>query len=170
VKTVVLGARPPELDALIERRKALDLDRRDEVWEGDYHMNPLPHPRHAALDHELARLMQPYADAAGLIGLTGFNLGESDDYRGPDHAWVRAVPDAMYVDTAPIVVEIVSPHDETYDKIPHYAAHGVDELVIADPQREVLEWRVLVDGAYELVERSPLLGVDVDELAGQLYP
>lgn len=44
-KTVVLGPRPQELVALIERRQALGLDTYDEVWEGTYHVAPAAHPR-----------------------------------------------------------------------------------------------------------------------------
>jgi hypothetical protein len=38
VRTVVLGPRRPELEALLERRRALGQDLFDEVWAGDYHM------------------------------------------------------------------------------------------------------------------------------------
>ena len=40
MRTVVLGPRPPELDALIARRRSLGLDTHDEVWKGEYHMAP----------------------------------------------------------------------------------------------------------------------------------
>jgi hypothetical protein len=68
VKTVVVGARPPELDALIERRKALGQDTRDEIWGGDDHMNPSPRTRHGILAVHLLLLVEPYATAAGLVG------------------------------------------------------------------------------------------------------
>jgi hypothetical protein len=34
MRTVVLGTRPDELEALIARRHALGFDDHDEVWEG----------------------------------------------------------------------------------------------------------------------------------------
>ncbi len=40
MRTVVLGPRPPELQALVERRRALGQDLHDEVWHGDYHVAP----------------------------------------------------------------------------------------------------------------------------------
>ena len=55
MRTVVLGERPPELDALIARRRSLGLDTFDEVWEGDYHMNPTPPGPHSWIDQQLVR-------------------------------------------------------------------------------------------------------------------
>ena len=42
MKTVVLGDPPPALASLIAERQRLGLDRRDEIWEGDYHVVPGP--------------------------------------------------------------------------------------------------------------------------------
>jgi hypothetical protein len=49
VKTVVLGPPPKELKELIQRRRALGLDRFDEVWEGSYHVAPMARWRHGYL-------------------------------------------------------------------------------------------------------------------------
>jgi Uma2 family endonuclease len=38
-----------------------------------------------------------------------------------------------WLPTAALVVEIVSPEDETWEKLPFYAAHDVDEVQIVDP-------------------------------------
>jgi len=43
-----------------------------------------------------------------------FNLGEPDNYRVPDGGLFRVAPDRMYVPTAELVVEIVSPGDGTW--------------------------------------------------------
>jgi len=37
VSTLVLGGRPPELQAYLTRRRACGQDRFDEVWKGTYH-------------------------------------------------------------------------------------------------------------------------------------
>jgi Uma2 family endonuclease len=42
--------------------------------------------------------------------------------------------------TAALVVEIVSPEDETWQKLPYYAAHEVDELLILDPEKRTVDW------------------------------
>ena len=57
-----------------------------------------------------------------------------------------------------MVVEVVSPHDESWLKFDHYAAHGVDEVLIADPQDSTLHLFVLVDGSYQPADASQLLG------------
>jgi hypothetical protein len=56
-----------------------------------------------------------------MIGI--FNLGEPDDYRVPDGGLFRPGPDELYVPTAELVVEIVSPGDESGQKLGFYAAH-----------------------------------------------
>lgn len=45
--TLVLGTPPPELQALLERRRRAGVDRLDEVWEGVRHMVPAPSIEHA---------------------------------------------------------------------------------------------------------------------------
>jgi hypothetical protein len=46
VRTIVVGPRPAELEALIERRRAIGADRYDEVWDGEYHI-----ATHVEVDH-----------------------------------------------------------------------------------------------------------------------
>jgi Uma2 family endonuclease len=168
VKTVVLGPRPRELEGLIERRQALGIDTFDEVWEGSYHMAPAAHPAHGYVGNQLAVLLAPFADTGGLIGTDPFNLGEPDDYRVPDRGYHRSLPQSTWVPTAAVVVEVVSPDDETYDKFGFYAAHGVDELIVADPTaRTVTCWAR--DGAsYARVAGSALLGVTAQWLLDSL--
>ncbi len=43
----------------------------------------------------------------------------------------------MWFATAALVVEIVSPGDKTWEKLPFYAAHSVDESLIVDPRRSM---------------------------------
>jgi hypothetical protein len=47
VKTVVVGPPPPELQQLMQRRRSLGLDMFDEIWEGNYHLAPVPGFGHA---------------------------------------------------------------------------------------------------------------------------
>ncbi|MGH9115133.1 MAG: Uma2 family endonuclease [Acidimicrobiales bacterium] len=173
MKTVVLGDRPAALAALIERRHALGQDTFDEVWEGAYHMAPAPRFGHAFLDSEVGRVIGPLAKAAGLV-LTGpFNLGGPDDYRVPDHGCHRGRPDpaTVYLDTAAVVVEIVSPDDETFEKLPFYATHGVDEVLVIDSASQSVRVMRLAGDHYEDAPRSGLLGVEAAALgAGIEWP
>ena len=168
MKTVVLGPWPVEFEAFIERRRKLGIDRFDEVWEGCYHVVPAPHPSHGLVEDQLARILGRYADTAALVGSGAFNLGDPDNYRVPDRGYHRSPPTTTWVPTAAIVVEVVSPHDETLEKFDFYAEHGVDELLIAEPaSRTVRCWR-LNDGRYLEADRSDLLDVSTRSLSDQI--
>lgn len=166
--TLVMDPAPAEIDALIERRRRLGLDHRDEVWEGVLHMNPPPSHEHERLLMVLARLLGPYADAAGLEMTGGVGLGEQNDYRVPDLALHRPGAAAQWHPTMALALEIVSPGDETWDKLPFYAAHDVDEVLIVDPQEQSVAWLGLAHGEYHSIERSGLIDLGSDRLAGQI--
>jgi Uma2 family endonuclease len=167
--TLVMDPAPAELDALIENRRRLGLDHNDEMWEGVLHMNPAPHGRHHRIGQQLAELLGPPATAAGLVPAIGiFNLGEPEDYRVPDGGVHRPGPDQMYYETTASVVEIVSPGDESWDKLAFYAAHEVDELLIVDPEEHAVHWLGLADGEYRAIERSGLIDLGPGGLAEQI--
>jgi Uma2 family endonuclease len=169
MKTVILGEPPPEIAAFLARRRALDQDRSDEIWEGDYHVVPAPHPWHSYIDRTLGELLGPPARAAGLVGLSEFNLGQKDDFRVPDAGYVRGgVPNQVFVPTAAIVVEILLPGDETWEKLPFYARHGVEELCTVDPPARRIRWFALRGETYEETGRSDLLGVSGTELESRI--
>jgi Uma2 family endonuclease len=168
VPTVILDPQPSEIDALIERRRRLDLDRNDEVWEGVYHMNPAPHGRHSRIQLQLGVLLDSSARAKGLQPMAEFNIGEKDDFRVPDGGLLRPGPDELYYSTAALVLEIVSPGDETWKKFSFYAAHEVDELLIVDPQECAVRWFALDAGEYREVERSRLIELGHTELTERI--
>ncbi|HVM02423.1 MAG TPA: Uma2 family endonuclease [Acidimicrobiales bacterium] len=165
MKTVILDPQPAEVEALIERRRALGQDRFDEVWEGVYHMTPGPSGTHAYLDSELSAVLRPYARAAGLVATTAFNLGDGpDDFRVPDAGFHRSIPVGTWVPTAAIVVEILRPGDETFEKFGFYLPR-VEEVIVADPaSRAIRLWHRGEEGYVEGTA-SPLLRVAADELA-----
>ena len=64
-------------------------------------------------------------------------------------------------------MEIVSPGDESWEKLPFYATHDVDEVLIVDPQkRPSARW--LKGGDYLPIERSSLIDLGPNELAEQI--
>jgi Uma2 family endonuclease len=170
MRTLVLDPPTAGLGEVLEGRRRSGLDRLDEVWEGVYHMVPAPSGEHAEISQQLAELLGPPARAAGLIAaIAEFNLGESDhDFRVPDGGLHRGRPMGVWHPTAALVVEIVSPNDETWEKLPFYAAHDVDEVLIVDPQERSVDWLALEAGEYRPVERSGLLDLSAQELAEQL--
>jgi hypothetical protein len=84
--TLVLGSPPPELEALLERRRRAGADRLDEVWEGVRHLVPGPSLEHARVVTQLTLLFDGPAREGGLLlAMSAFNLGESErDFRVPD--------------------------------------------------------------------------------------
>lgn len=162
----MLDPPPIEVEQLIERRRRLGLDLHDEIWEGTYHMAPAPRVRHANLDQQLAELLGPHARNAGLMVSGAFNLGDSDNFRVPDRGLHRDLdePEAVYLATAAAVVEILSPNDETYDKLPFYAAHGVEEVLVVGPVERRVHVLVRAGDHYRETEGSALLGVPASDL------
>jgi Uma2 family endonuclease len=83
------------------------------------------------------------ARAAGLIPSPEFNLGEKNDFRVPDRGLHRPEITGDWRPTAAVAVEILSPGDETWAKVPFCAAHDIDELLIVDPQGRTVKWFAL---------------------------
>ena len=82
---------------------------------------------------------------------------------------VRAPTRCTYLPTAALLLEVVSPDDDTWEKLGFYAAHHVDELLIVDPERHRVDWLALtLTGEYARVERSGLIGLRPTGLAEQL--
>jgi Uma2 family endonuclease len=157
------------LEGVLERRRRSGLDRLDEVWEGVYHMVPAPSGPHATIESQLHRLLGPLGMAVGLTMIGQSNLGESEhDFRVPDGALHRSPPMGVWNPTAALVIEIVSPGDESWEKLPFYAAHEVDEVLIVDPQERSVSWLALEHGENRPVEHSGLLDLGARGLAEQL--
>jgi Uma2 family endonuclease len=168
--TLVLDPQPAEIEELLARRRELGTDRWDEVWEGVLHMIPPPSHKHQLLASRLHRLLGPLGDEAGLELTAEVGVGSDEhDYRAPDLALHRlADVQPQWHHTAALVVEIVSPNDKTWEKLGFYAAHGVDELLIVDPERRTIHWFGLTEGEYRLLVRSGLIELGPDELAVQI--
>jgi Uma2 family endonuclease len=166
--TLILDPLPVEIDELLYRRKRLDLDRADEMWDGVLHVNPTPHGRHGRVLQQIAEIFGPLAHAAGLISMADFNLGTKGNYRVPDSGILRPGPDQLYYPAAALVVEIISPYDETFAKLPFYAAHDVEEVLIVDPKKHEVQWLALRGDRYEPIERSGLIEFGPAELAERI--
>lgn len=168
MRTVVIGEPPAELDAWLKARRMKGQDLFDEVWEGEYHVAPAPHPRHAEIDRQIAVLLDQPARRAGLIGCGPINIGSQDNYRVPDAAYLRERSRSAFVPTAAIVVEIVSRHDETYAKFGFYFECGVEELLVVDSSPGAVEWYARGEDGVERSGGSRILGLSEHELAAQI--
>jgi Uma2 family endonuclease len=167
--TVILGEHP-EVQTLIEQRRLRGQDTRDEVWEGVYYMTPHAHAHHGLVQIRLGRVLDDLATPRGLTVGAEFNLGTPDDYRVPDLGVHDGVPDGLYVATAALVAEILSPNDATFEKFGFYARHGVAEILVVDvDQRSIRIWQLddsspqsgggQSGGQYAQTSESDLLGI-----------
>ena len=70
--------------------------------------------------------------------------------------------------TAVLVVEVISVDDETYQKFEFYFRHGVEEVIVADPQTRILQWWQRGDQGFEAADESAVLGVSVASIASRI--
>jgi hypothetical protein len=148
-------------DDLIARRRTTGADRWDEMWDGVLHMGPMPNRRHQVLEHALHVWLESHwaAESGGKV-YHQINVasigGWTNNYRVPD--LVLLMPDRFgidhneYFEGAPsAVVEIRSPNDETYEKLPFYAQLGVPEVWVFDRDSRQPELHQLVGDKYRLL-------------------
>jgi Uma2 family endonuclease len=166
MRTLVPDPPPPQLQELLKRRRQTGADRHDEVWEGVYHMIPAAGTVHSFVVHQLAVLLDAPARANGLVVSAEFNLGADGDFRVPDLGVHRERRLGTWIVTAAIVVEVLSPQDDTWKKLPFYAEHGVDEVLIVDPPSQTVTWLALQQGKYRPIDHSEIVDLGVSALAG----
>ncbi len=171
MRTLVLDPATPGLDEILERRRQSGMDRFDEVWEGVLHLAPAPRGEHADISQQLAEILGASAREAGLVAtIAEFNLGESEhDFRIPDGGIHRERPSGVWIATAAIVVEMISPAgDESWEKLPFYARQLVDEVLIVDPPEHAVHWLALTAGTYEPIDHSRLIDMSAADLAERI--
>lgn len=149
-------------EELLERERRTGADRWHEVWDGVLHIPPLPTIAHQELGYDLEDWLRrswarPWKGRAyrGVGVAPGGNWLQN--YRIPDLillprdrlAGIRG----EYFEGPPlVVVEIRSPGDESYEKLPFYAALGTPEVWIVDRDSREIEVLVLNRGTYAGVE------------------
>lgn len=159
--------------AMLAERRRTGADLFDEMWDGVLHMVPAPSTGHQRLNSELMMVLGPLAESRGLVPLVEANLFHADDdYRVPDQLYARPdqLSDRGAEQAAVLVVEILSPGDESYDKLDWYAAGGVDEVLVVDPTTRRAEVFARRGARMVLVESDPCrlasLGVHFATVAG----
>ena len=121
-------------DDLLAHRRRLGIDGRDERWAGEWRIVNPPKVWHIRVQRDLMFALAPKAIALGLepLGESGV-FGAPDDWRVPDLVLVR--PEDLYGDDegwtrAELVVEVRSPGDDSYRKLPFYAERVREVLIL----------------------------------------
>ncbi len=159
-----------QADELIAQRRRAGVDTFDEVWNGVYHVAPVGTGEHGALQAGLMVVLRSLRKE-GFVGTGPINLGTEHDYRVPDVALIdRRYLGEVRVPRALLVGEILSKDDQTYEKFAHYAAHGVQEIVVVDPAgRRVEFWGHASAGTHEQAPLSAVLGRrSAEEIWGEI--
>jgi Uma2 family endonuclease len=154
---------PSVPEHLLQWRKRTGADRYDEMWEGALHMPPAPN-----LDHEdLLWALETYLrlrwarGAKARVGRVNVALpgGWPQDYRVPDLIlWAtereRQNRNVYFEGPPDVVVEIRSPDDESYEKLPFYATLGVPEVWVVHRDTKTPEIYVIKGSQYVLKARD----------------
>jgi len=130
-------------ERLKAERRATGADRFDEVWDGVYLMSPLANVEHQFMVMQLALALHASIPATTPgqvypgINVSDRELGWEKNYRCPDLAVILMSSHvrncgAHFCGGPDFLVEIMSPGDRAYEKIPFYSQVGVRELLIID--------------------------------------
>ena len=163
---------------ILEWRKKTGADRWDEMWEGVLHMSPPPRVRHQAFEgwfETWLRVHWARPNGYEIYHQVAVSPGGHwvSNYRVPDLVLLK--PDRFHINRSEyfeggpnVVVEIHSPGDESYEKLPFYAALGTPEVWIIDRDSKAPEIHLLEGGKYRLLPvdgdgwlRSPMTGVEM---------
>jgi Uma2 family endonuclease len=147
---VAIIADPDVERRLLAERRRLGLDRFDEVWDGVYFMSPAPNNEHQGLGGELTAIFIELVTwkRKGRI-FPSCNISADEDwtqnYRIPDVAVFLKGNSARDMGThwnggPDLTVEILSPDDRSWEKLPFYAALGTREILLIDRD----PWRLAV--------------------------
>src|SRR5262249_5160690 len=115
-------------------------DRYDEVWEGTYIMTPAANVEHQDIAGGLITVLRVAIDWTGLgkvypaINVSDRELDWEKNFRVPDAAVVLNDSEARFYGAhicggPDFLVEIVSPHDFSRDKLQFYSGIKVQELL-----------------------------------------
>ena len=162
----------PELLARIEQRHATGLDLWDVWWVGVYGIVTAPTREHQRLLKTLVNLLDTrIADPASEV-LPDINIGlDKQDARVPDIAVLKVdvqLTSPAFVETAEMVVEILSPGERSSEKLPFYARWGVGEYVEIDLAHRTVQMLRNQDDRWLPIERCQVVDLSLDEVLALL--
>ncbi|HEX5058913.1 MAG TPA: Uma2 family endonuclease [Kofleriaceae bacterium] len=155
----------------LEERRRLGHDKRDEVWDGVLHMVPQPGTTHQGLEVELIYALKALVEARGyrlFVETSLFGAAGEKNYRVPDLSVVAPsdFSERGLEQHAEIVVELLSPNDESRDKLPFYAMCGVGEVWLIEPKTRTIEVLSLDDAYGSTRTESAVLGIRFSTVDG----
>lgn len=126
---------------------------RHEWVDGVVVVSPDPGWRHQRISRKLANL---FDDVEGLFGSISGNIKlPGNRVRVPD-AYATRKPEGVFIEQPVLVVEVLSPSTRTEDllrKAPEYAAAGISQYWVVDPDDRSLEVHQLADERWALLMR-----------------
>lgn len=154
---------PVALPDVLRFRQRTGADRFDEMWQGVLHMTPAPSFRHQALALKVTTFfVDAWCPRTGGAVVMRVNVSTAErwdqDYRIPDVSVIRSdrVPHGETQFVQPhVVFEIRSPGDETYDKLPFYAAIGVEAVVVVERDTKAVQVFTAAGGSFVLAAPLP---------------
>jgi len=164
-------------ESFLEERHRLGLDKKDELWEGVLHMVPPPSSAHVLVNNDLLLALDSISKRRGLRALIGDPglFGTEKNYRVPDLVIIQTDRISKRgFEGAELVIEVLSPYDESRDKFPFYAKVGVREIWLVEPSNRATEMYELAGDSYREVPfvngaaRSPVLGIELCVADGRL--
>ena len=164
---------------IVQRRRRLGLDRKDEVWNGKYIIMPDPDNVHQEFVAELIFILTLVIKRAGLGNVyAGGNISDREDkwtsnYRVPDvTVFLNGNPaedrDTHWFGGPDLAIEIVSDNDKSRKKLDFYASVGTRELLIVDRDPWQLELFRLQSG--ELVSVGTATAAEGNLLLSEVVP
>lgn len=161
----------------LAQRRRIGADRKDEVWDGVLHMTPAPSFEHQRIVDDLVVFLVPLVKRTRRGTLrSGVNVCGAPtgwhNFRVPDLTFVAAgreeiiAQDGVRFGGPDAVIEVRSPGDETYEKLPFFASLRIGDVIVIDRDSKRVEIFRLVDADYRLLSadaegwlRSERLGV-----------
>ncbi len=149
----------------IAKRKALGIDRWDEVWDGVYIVPSLPTDEHQEIQFKLLIPLAAVVDEPGLgwvragVNVTDRHPDWKENFRGPDVVVYLNTTSAINYGThwlggPDFLVEIISPDEDPSAKFEFYAKVKSQEVMVIDHDPWAVELYRLKGKKLALVERS----------------
>lgn len=171
--STIPGVNVPVAEPALQRRRmsweeylALPDRPRAEWLDGEVVRSPQVGFTHGSATARLIRLLITHLPALHVVTEVGLWL-PGNRLRGPDVMVVDRVPDDTWVSDAPVLVaEVLSPSTRTEDtvrKSTEYAAAGIGQYWLVDPDLRTVDVFALVDGGWE-----PLLHLDDATFTGEV--